>query len=188
MSTNLDVIAAFITLSSSNAKSNNLRYDSYQKTIHSYNYLIGYWLYVPNKSDFYAVICAHDYAPSRTTATHMRTLNVRSRRLRSLALPILTHALFEQLPDGNGEYGWDRSYLPLYRAAVIKAAQTKARVNFDAWKQRIMTITENLDNIATTFGWSYDRGLYTIENVLADNPKLIEQYALRDMGVWGWRK
>ena len=183
MSTNLDVINAFITLSPSNAKSGSLRYDSYRKSIFSYDYKIGYWLYVPNKSDFYAVIRAHE-APSKTTAKHMSTLVVRSRWLRSLALPILTPALFEQLPDCKGEYGWDRSYFSLYRAAAVKAARTRARFYFDDWKQRMLTITENLDNIATTFGWSYDRSLYTIENVLADNPKLIEQYALRDMGVW----
>ena len=183
MSTNLDVIHAFIALSPRDAKSNNLRYDSYRKSIFSYDYKIGYWLYVPNKSDFYAVIRAHD-APSKTTAKHMNTLAVRSGFIRSLVLPILTPKLFDKLPDCKGEQGWDFTYFALYRAYAAKAARTKQQIYFDDWKQRMLTITENLDNIATTFGWSYDRSLYTVENVLADNPKLIEQYALRDMGVW----
>ena len=185
MSTNLDVIHAFITLAPRDVESNNLRYDAYQKSVFSYDYKIGYWLYVPNKSAYYAVIRAHDYAPSKTTATCMKALAVRSGFIRSMTLPILTPALFEQLPECKGEPGWDRSYLPLYRTAVVKAARTKERVHFDDWRQRMLTLTENLDKIATVFGWSYDRDLYTPENVLADNPKLIEQYALRDMGVWG---
>ena len=184
MSTNLDVIHAFVTQSSRDAKANNLRYDAYRKTLHSYNYLIGYWLYVPNKSDYYAVIRAHE-APSKTTATHVSTLNIRSGFIRSMTLPILTPKLFDKLPDCKGEQGWDFTYFALYRAYAAKAARTKTQVYFEDWKQRMATIVENLDKIATTFGWSYDRSIYTVENVLADNPKLIEQYAMRDMGVWG---
>ena len=183
MSTNFDVINAFVTLSPRNAKSNALYYDTYLKTLHSYNYLIGYWLYVPNKSDYYAIIRAHD-APSKTTAKHMHTLDVRSGFIRSLVLPILTPKLFDNLPDCKGEPGWDFTYYALYRTYAAKAARTKTQVYFEYWKQRMATIVENLDNIATTFGWSYDRSIYTPENVLADNPKLIEQFALRDMGVW----
>lgn len=183
MSPNLDVVHAFIALAPRDAKSDSLRYDAYRKSIFFYDYKIGYWLYVPNKSDFYAVIRAHK-APSKTTARHMNTLFVRSGFIRSRTLPILTPELFDKLPDCKGEQGWGSTYFALYRAYAAKAARTKERVYFDDWKRHMQTITENLDNIATTFGWSYDRGLYTIENVLADNPKLIEQYALRDMGVW----
>lgn len=183
MSTNLDVIHAFIALSSHDVKSNNLRYDAYRKAIHSDNYLIGYWIYASDKTP-YAVIRAHE-APSKTTAKHMNTLNIRSGFIRSLTLPILTPKLFDKLPDCKGEQGWDFTYFALYRSYAAKAARTKTQVYFDDWKQRMATIVENLDKIATTFGWSYDRSIYTPENVLADNPKLIEQYALRDMGVWG---
>ena len=183
MSTNLDVINAFITLSPRNAKANALHYDSYRTSIFSYNYKIGYWLYVPNESDYYAVIRAHE-APSKTTAKHVNTLNIRSGFIRSLTLPILTPKLFDTLPDCKGETGWDFTYFALYRAYAAKAARTKTQVYFEDWKQRMQTITENLDKIATTFGWSYDRQIYTPENVLADNPKLLEQFALRDMGVW----
>jgi len=185
MSTNLDVIHAFITLAPRDVESNSLRYDAYRESIFSHDYKIGYWLYVPNKSAYYAVIRAHDYAPSKTTATCMKALAVRSGFIRSMTLPILTPALFEQLPECKGEQGWDREYFFLYRAYAAKAARTKQKYYFDDWRQRMLTLTENLDKIATTFGWSYDRDLYTPENVLADNPKLIEQYALRDMGVWG---
>jgi len=115
----------------------------------------------------------------------MKALAVRSGFIRSTTLPILTPALFEQLPECEGEQGWDREYFFLYRAYAAKAARTKQKYYFDDWRQRMLTLTENLDKIATVFGWSYDRDLYTPENVLADNPKLIEQYALRDMGVWG---
>ena len=184
MSTNLDVIHAFITLAPRDVESNSLRYNSYWKSIFSYNYKIGYWIFAPDKTP-YAVICAHDYAPSKTTTKHMNTLLVRSGFIRSTTLPILTPALFEQLPECKGEPGWDRSYLPLYRTAVVKAARTKERVHFDYWKQRMLTLTENLDKIATTFGWSYNRQIYTPEFVLQDNQKLLEQFALRDMGVWG---
>lgn len=184
MSTNLDVVHAFVALSPRDAKSGNLRYDAYQKTIFSYSYKIGYWLYVPNKSDFYAIIRAHDDAPSKTTAKHMSTLNIRSGCIRSMTLPILTPKLFDKLPDCKGEQGWDFTYFALYRAYAAKAARTKTKICFEDWKQRMAAIVENLDKIATTFGWSYDRSIYTPENVLADNPKLLEQYALRDMGVW----
>ena len=179
---NLDVIQAFTTLSPHSVKSKNLYYDSYRKSIFSYDYKIGYWLYVPNEEYYYAVIRAHDNAPSKTTAEHMRTLAVRSRGLRSLAIPILTPELFDKLPDCKGERGWDRSYYLLYRAAAVKAARAKQQ--FYQWRQKITKITENLDRIAAIFGWSYDRSLYTVENVLADSPKLLTQFALRDMGVW----
>ena len=184
MSTNLDVIHSFVALSPRDVKAGNLRYDSYRKTIHSYNYLIGYWLYVPNKGDHYAIIRAHDDAPSKTTAKHMSILNLRSGFIRSLTLPVLTPALFKQLPDCKGEQGWDSSYYLLYRAAVVKAARTKTQVYFEDWKQQMRRIIENLDRTAAIFGWSYDRSIYTPENVLADNQKLLEQFALRDMGVW----
>lgn len=184
MSTNLNVIHAFITLSPRDARSNNLRYNAYRKTIHSYNYLIGYWLYVPNKSDLYVVIRAHGNVPSKTTAKYMNTLHIRSGFIRSMTLPILTPALFEQLPECKGEQGWAREYFFLYRAYAAKAARTKERAYFDHWKQQMAAIVENLDKIATTFGWSYDRQIYTPEFVLQDNQKLLEQYALRDMGVW----
>lgn len=183
MSTNLDVIHAFIALSPRDAKANALHYDAYRKSIFSYDYKIGYWLYVPNKSDYYAVIRAHE-VPSKTTAKHMTTLNIRSGFIRSMTLPILTPKLFEQLPECKGEQGWDFTYFALYRAYAAKAARTKQQIYFDAWKQQMTTIVENLDKISAVFGWSYDRQIYTPENVLADNPKLLEQYALRDMGVW----
>lgn len=182
MSTNLDVIHAFVTLAPRDVKSGNLRYDSYQKTIHSYNYLIGYWI-TPNKTP-YAVIRAHDGAPTKTTAKHVNTLNIRSGCIRSMTLPILTPKLFDKLPDCKGEQGWDFTYFALYRAYAAKAARTKQRVYFEDWKQRMVSIVENLDKIARVFGWSYDRHIYTPENVLADNQKLLEQFALRDMGVW----
>lgn len=185
MSTNLDVVHAFVTLAPRDVKAGNLRYDADRKTIHSYNYLIGYWLYVPNKSDFYAIIRAHDGAPSKTTAKHVNTLFVRSGCIRSMTLPILTPKLFDTLPDCKGEQGWDFTYFALYRAYAAKAARTKTQVYFEDWKQQMRRITENLDKIANTFGWSYDRSIYTPENVLADNPKLLEQFALRDMGAWG---
>ena len=185
MSTNINVIDAFIALSPRDKESKNLCYNAYYKSIFSYAYKIGYWLYVPNKGDHYAVIRAHDdYAPSKTTATHMNTLFVRSGCIRSMTLPILTPKLFDNLPDCKGEPGWDSSYYPLYRAAVVKAARTKTKIYFDVRKQQMREIIENLDKIATTFGWSYSRDLYTVENVLADNQKLLEQFALRDMGVW----
>lgn len=184
MSTNLDVIHAFITLSPCDVKANTLRYDSFWKSIFSYDYKIGYWLYVPNKSDFCAVIRAHE-ASSRVIAKHINTLNIRSGCIRSMTLPILTPKLFDKLPDCKGEQGWDFSYFALYRAYAAKAARTETQVYFEDWKQQMATIIENLDKIATTFGWSYDRQIYTPETALADNPKLLEQYALRDMGVWG---
>ena len=184
MSTNLDVIHAFVTLAPRDVKSGNLQYDSYRKSIFFRGYKIGYWLYVPNKRDFYAVIRAPNTAPSKIIAKHITTLYIRPGFIRSMTLPILTPKLFETLPDCKGEQGWDGSYFVLYRDYAAKAARTKRRYYFDWWTQQMAAITENLDKIATTFGWSYDRGLYTVENVLADNPKLIEQYALRDMGVW----
>ena len=184
MSTNLDVIDAFIALSPRDKESKNLCYNAYYKSIFSYSYKIGYWLYVPNKGGHYAIIRAHDDAPSKTTAKHMSILNLRSGFIRSLTLPILTPALFKQLPDCKGEQGWVHSYFPLYRAAVVKAARTKAQVYFEYWKQRMREIIENLDRTAAIFSWSYDRSIYTPEFVLQDNQKLLEQFALRDMGVW----
>ena len=184
MSTNIDVIDAFIAQSSRDTESKNLCYNACYKSIFSYIYKIGYWLYVPNKGDHYAIIRAHDDVPSKTTAKHMSILNLRSGFIRSLTLPILTPKLFDNLPDCKGEPGWDSSYYLLYRAAVVKAARTKTKIYFDVRKQQMREIIENLDKIATTFGWSYDRSIYTPENVLADNQKLLEQFALRDMGVW----
>ena len=182
MSTNLDVIHAFITLASRNIITNNLRYDAYRKSIFSYDYKIGYWIFTPNKTT-YAVIRAHE-APSKTTARHMNTLYLRSGFIRSMTLPILTPKLFDELPDCKGEQGWDFTYYALYRAYAAKAARTKTPVYFDDWRQRMATIVENLDKIATAFGWSYDRQIYTPEFVLQDNQTLLEQFAIRDMGIW----
>ena len=184
MSTVLDVIHAFVTLAPRDVKSGNLQYDLYQKSIFSYDYKIGYWLYVPNKRDFYAVIRAHDNAPSKIIAKHMTTLHIRSRCIRSMTLPILTPKLFETLPECKGEQGWDGSYFVLYRAYAAKAARAKTQFYFEDWKQQMATIVENLNKIATTFGWSYDRSIYTPDFVLQDNQKLLEQYAMRDMGIW----
>lgn len=184
MSTTFNVIYAFVTLAPRDVTSGNLRYDSCRKNILSYDYKIGYWIYVPNKNVYYAVIRAHNAAPSKIVAKHMATLYIRSGCIRSTTLPILTPKLFETLPECKGEPGWDRSYFDLYRAYAAKAAHTKTQFYFEDWKQQMATIVENLDKIATAFGWSYDRSIYTVENVLADNQKLLEQYAMRDMGVW----
>lgn len=179
---NLDVINAFITQSPRDAKANSLRYDAYLRSIYSYRYLIGYWIHVPNKNDSYAVIRAHG-APTKTTWEHISTLHMRSGPIRATTIPILTPELFDELPECQGEQGWDRSYFALYRDYAAKAARTKTQFYFDHWKRRMAEVTENLDKIAAVFGWSYDRSIYTVENALADNPKLFERFVLLDMGV-----
>lgn len=183
MSTNFDVIHAFITLSPRDVKAHTLRYDSYWKSIFSYDYEIGYWIYVSDKT-LYAVIRAHD-THSRVIAKHINILNIRSRCIRSMTLPILTPKLFEKLPTYRDAQGWDFSYFALYRTYAAKAARTKQKVYFEHWKQQMAAIIENLDKIARVFGCSYDRSIYTPEFALQDDQKLLEQFALRDMGVWG---
>lgn len=73
MSTNLDVIHAFVTLAPRDVKAGNLRYDSYRESIYSYDYKIGYWIFAPNKTP-YAVIRARrrtveDYRESHEHTT-----------------------------------------------------------------------------------------------------------------------
>lgn len=81
--------------------------------------------------------------------------------------------------------GWDELFFEWYAEHIVAAARTDSDVQF---KYRVVLANRTrhqAKNYATVCGLDWDSVAhwFTPENVLADDPDLLTQFALRDMGV-----